>query len=203
MNVLSVELTLIYLSPSEYNVKTSLNCVTVKEHGPLTFVMCFGIKNRHIIHLFIHSLKFKFMKLIIRSFTMLIIVFIMASRSKDDTTLANVTYKATLNGTSEVPSNASSAIGLATLTYDPNTKLFTIVVTHNLATATGGHIHKAATGVNGEVIFPFLSLTSPINYTSTALDATQLSDLNAGLYYVNLHTASFPSGEIRGQLIKQ
>jgi hypothetical protein len=143
------------------------------------------------------------MKLLIRFFSMLIIVFSLVSCDKDDDTVANVTYKATLKGTSEVPSNASAAVGLATLTYDPNTKLFTVVVTHNLATATGGHIHKGATGINGEVVFPFLTTISPINYTSVALDATQLADLNAGLYYVNLHTASFPGGEIRGQLIKQ
>ena len=143
------------------------------------------------------------MKLLIRLSTMLLIVFSMVSCGKDDDTVANVTYKATLKGTSEVPSNASAAVGLATLTYDPNTKIFSIVVTHNLAAATGGHIHKGATGVSGEVIFPFLSTASPINYTSVALDATQLSDLSAGLYYVNLHTASFPGGEIRGQLIKQ
>ncbi|MBP6238901.1 MAG: CHRD domain-containing protein [Saprospiraceae bacterium] len=143
------------------------------------------------------------MKLLIRLFSLLIIVFSMVSCDKDDDTVPNVTFKATLNGTSEVPSNASAAIGLATLTYNPNTKIFSIGVTHNLAAVTGGHIHKGATGVNGEVVFPFLSNTSPIDYTSVALTDAQLSDLNAGLYYVNLHTASFPSGEIRGQLIKQ
>lgn len=143
------------------------------------------------------------MKLLIRLFSLLIIVFSMVSCDKDDDTVPNVTFKATLNGTSEVPSNASAAIGLATLTYNPNTNIFSIGVTHNLAAVTGGHIHKGATGVNGEVVFPFLSNTSPIDYTSVALTDAQLSDLNAGLYYVNLHTASFPSGEIRGQLIKQ
>ncbi len=144
------------------------------------------------------------MKLLIRFFTMLIIVSSMVSCDKDeDTVIASVTYEATLKGTNEVPTNASAAIGLATLTYNPNTKLFNIVVTHNLGTATGGHIHKGATGTNGEVVFPFLSTTSPIDYTSVVLTTSQLSDLNAGLYYVNLHTTSFPSGEIRGQLIKK
>ena len=117
--------------------------------------------------------------------------------------MPNVIYNATLKGTNEVPSNAAAAIGLATLTYNPNTKSFTIVVTHDLAAVTGGHIHKGATGVNGEVVFPFLASTSPINYTSVELTTSQLSDLNAGLNYVNLHTASFPDGEIRGQLFKQ
>jgi len=143
------------------------------------------------------------MKLLSRFFALFIIVFSMISCGKDEeTVIPNVTYNATLKGTSEVPANASAAIGLATLTYNPNTKLFTIVVTHDLVAVTGGHIHKGATGINGEVVFPFLTTTSPITYTSVALTASQLSDLNAGLYYVNLHTASFPDGEIRGQILK-
>lgn len=143
------------------------------------------------------------MKLSIRFFSLFVILFSLFACGKDDeTVLPNVTYNATLKGTSEVPSNASAAIGLATLTYNPNNKLFTIVVTHDLVGVTGGHIHKGATGINGEVVFPFLTTTSPITYTSVALTASQLSDLNAGLYYVNLHTASFPDGEIRGQLLK-
>jgi Cu/Zn superoxide dismutase len=143
------------------------------------------------------------MKLLVQFSTILFLVFSMVSCDKDDDTIANSTFKATLNGTSEVPSNASSATGTATLTYNPNTKVFTIGVTHNLAAATAGHIHKAAAGSNGDVVFPFTSITSPINFTSVPLSASQEADLNAGLMYVNLHTASFPGGEIRGQLIKQ
>jgi hypothetical protein len=32
------------------------------------------------------------------------------------------------------------------------------------------------------------------------LNAEQVTDLKAGLYYVNLHSATYPNGEIRGQL---
>jgi hypothetical protein len=71
-------------------------------------------------------------------------------------------------------------------------------------TATASHIHKGAVGVSGDVIFGFTPpITSPISYTSVALDATQEADLNANLYYVNIHSTAFPAGEIRGQLIKQ
>lgn len=115
----------------------------------------------------------------------------------------NVTFKATLNGASESPPNASTATGMATLTFNTTTKIFTISVTHTIAVPTNGHIHKGAIGVNGSPVFPFTSFTSPINFTSIALDASQEADLNAGLYYVNIHTAAYPGGEIRGQLIKQ
>ena len=115
----------------------------------------------------------------------------------------NITFKATMSGTNEVPGNASAFTGDATLTFDSVTKIFKITVNHTVTSPTNGHIHKAAAGVSGPVIFPFASFTSPISYTSAALDAGQEADLKAGLYYVNIHTAAFPAGEIRGQLIRQ
>ena len=116
----------------------------------------------------------------------------------------NVKFKATLNGAIETPANASTATGTATLTFNKDTKIFTVVVNYSGVTATNAHIHKGDVGVAGAVVFGFTApLTSPINYTSVALDATQEADLNANLYYVNIHSAAFPGGEIRGQLIKQ
>jgi len=116
----------------------------------------------------------------------------------------NVVFMATINGTSEVPSNASTATGTATLTYNKDTKIFNIIVNFSGITASSSHIHKEAPGVSGSVVFAFPSpVTSPINYTSVALDATQEADLLANMYYVNIHSTTFPAGEIRGQLIKQ
>lgn len=128
-----------------------------------------------------------------------------ASCDDDDDPVPNpiVTFTATLNGASEVPANASTATGTATLIFNKTTKIFTITVNHTIAAPTSGHIHKGAIGVSGDPVFPFTTLTSPINYTSTALTAAQEADLYANLYYVNIHTAAFPGGEIRGQLLKQ
>lgn len=130
----------------------------------------------------------------------MILLMSMASCKKDDD--PNVTYKATLNGSKEVPNNNSSATGTATLTFNKDTKVFNIDVTHNVAAVTGAHIHKGGAGENGAVVFG-LSTASPIDFTSVALDSTQEADLNAGLYYVNIHSLTYPNGEIRGQLIKQ
>ncbi len=124
--------------------------------------------------------------------------------SKSSDTNTDVIFKATLNGASETPPNASEATGNATLTFNTGTKIFTVVVNYTGIEATAAHIHKGDVGVAGGVVFGFPSpVTSPINYTSVALDSAQEADLNNDLYYVNVHSTEFPAGEIRGQLIKQ
>ena len=144
--------------------------------------------------------RFKTMAFIALTFVIMTTI----SCKKDDAKDPIVTYVATLNGAAEVPQNSSTATGNATLKYNTDTKIFTIVVTYTGITATGGHIHKGAVGTAGSVVFPFTSpVTSPVNYTSEVLTAQQLTDLNANLYYVNIHSAAFPGGEIRGQLMKK
>ena len=116
-------------------------------------------------------------------------------------------YKATLNGANERPTaNTSTATGTATLILNNETKIFTIVVTYTglSAAVSNGHIHKGAADVAGGAVFAFASpWTSPINYTSVAITPAQEADLNATLYYVNIHSSTYPGGEIRGQLVKQ
>ena len=114
-------------------------------------------------------------------------------------------FKATISGASEVPvANQSTATGAALLTYNTDTKTFTVDVTYSGLTPTGGHIHKGAVGTSGSVVYGFPSpISNPIHYMSIALTAEQEANLIGGLNYVNLHTAAFPGGEIRGQLIKQ
>jgi len=111
-----------------------------------------------------------------------------------------VTFNATLNGTSEVPANTSTATGSATGSYNKTTKVLTVSLTYTGITPTMGHIHVGAVGVSGPVVFPFTNLMSPISFTSPALTVAQETDLLANNYYVNLHTDAFPAGEIRGQL---
>ena len=44
-------------------------------------------------------------------------------------------------------------------------------------------------------------LTSPISGSAT-LTPSQVEEIMAGKWYVNLHTAANPNGEVRGQVIK-
>ena len=119
--------------------------------------------------------------------------------SKSDTTV----FTATLKGSSEVPANPSTATGSTTLTYNGATKTFTAVTSYSGIKPTMGHIHKAAVGQNGPVVFPFTKLESPITLTSGPLTDDQVNALFKDSMYVNLHTDKYPGGEIRGQLTKK
>jgi hypothetical protein len=144
------------------------------------------------------------MKHSIRFLVIFIILSSLLSCDNNDNSTATpviVTFNATLNGASEVPSNNSTATGTAVLKFNKTTKIFTLTVTYSGLTPNGGHIHRGAVTVDGPIVFPLTSLTSPISYTSPVLTATQEADLIANLYYVNLHTIAFDGGEIRGQLI--
>jgi len=78
-------------------------------------------------------------------------------------------------------------------------------------TVTRAHIHKAAAGVNGPIHWDFHEppQDAPVTGTHPSLEGTarpraaaNLSDLlaNPQLYYVNVHSARFPGGVVRGQL---
>lgn len=116
-----------------------------------------------------------------------------------------VNFTSTLNGANEVPSNPSTSTGSATATFDKTTKVLTLNMTYTGFTATNMHIHKGPAGVSGGVLFglgtaPF---SSPVNFTSVAFTAGQEDSLMNNLYYLNIHSATYPGGEIRGQLTKQ
>ena len=146
------------------------------------------------------------MKQSIKFFAILAVIFTMSSCSSDDdngTPDPNIVFETTLTGAKEVPANDSEATGNATLTFNKGTKIFVLKVTHTIANPTAGHIHMGAVGENGDVIFPFDSAVSPISLTSSALTDAQITALNKGDFYVNIHTEEFPGGEIRGNLTKK
>jgi hypothetical protein len=133
---------------------------------------------------------------------MLLVIFSSCKKSVTSTANVYVAFTATLKGSTETPANASVATGTATASYNQSTKILRVHVTWTGLTATMAHIHKGTPGVMGSVIFT-LPTVSPVDFTSVALDATQEADLLSNLYYVNIHSAAFPNGEIRGQLILQ
>jgi len=145
------------------------------------------------------------------AFILLISTITLVSCKRDDY-LVPATYSArilTMNGAQEVPSVATSAVGTITADYSQTTKILTFTMTWGglSGNATAAHIHGTAeAGVNAPVLQSFTSgITGKVgNYTSSLfVDGVKIQEslLLAGKYYMNVHTAANPGGEIRGQLI--
>jgi len=112
---------------------------------------------------------------------------------------------ALLNGAQETPAVSTSASGLATLVVDPATNNIMIAVVSFSglsANATASHIHQGATGVAGGVIVPLTLGTNIATAppTAAALTTPQFNSLIAGNLYFNVHSSTYLSGEIRGQI---
>lgn len=113
------------------------------------------------------------------------------------------TFRATLSGAAEVPANASPATGTLEASFDKSTSVLKWRVMYSGLTgpATMAHFHgPALPGANAGVVVPFPSAASPAE-GSTTLTPAQVADLMAGKWYANIHTAQYPGGEIRGQVM--
>jgi hypothetical protein len=108
-----------------------------------------------------------------------------------------------LLGSNEVPAVVTDAIGVATVTFnDTYTEATLNVTASNLSSAfTGLHIHNGIAGENGPVLFDFTGTFVEGRSTSTfAVTKDDVAALINGEYYLNVHTANNPNGELRGQL---
>ena len=108
-------------------------------------------------------------------------------------------------GSGPAPGVSSSGKGEATASLDTNTKTLTWTVDYSglSGPATAAHIHGPADpGANAGIVVPFSgNLASPIKGSATLTDA-QIAQLEAGKWYVNIHTEANKPGEIRGQLVR-
>ncbi|WP_246040420.1 CHRD domain-containing protein [Roseovarius arcticus] len=113
-----------------------------------------------------------------------------------------LTYTTDLTAEAEVPPAESSATGTADVTVDTEAKTVSWTVTYDGLTgdATAAHIHGPA--AEGENAGPVVDMSEAIMEGSGDITDEQIGELEAGKYYVNVHTEEYPNGEIRGQLAK-
>lgn len=126
-----------------------------------------------------------------------------------------ISYIAVLTGSGENPPNASTATGTAL--YFLTGDILTINVSFTGLTggnASAAHIHCcAAAGTNAPVWVPFTGFPntasgtfsqtidlSTFTFSGGGTEAALLAGFNAGTAYTNIHNATFPGGEIRGQV---
>jgi len=111
-------------------------------------------------------------------------------------------YSAVLSGASEVPAVTTAATGGIGVIVNPERTMLRYAGDVTGLTPAMAHIHSGAVGVNGPVVYP-LTFTGTALSGMQAITAADLTALDAGTYYVNVHTAANPMGEIRGQLQKR
>ena len=112
-------------------------------------------------------------------------------------------FKADLKGANEVPPSDSSGVGTVDATYDNISKKFSWTIVYSRLTdpATAAEFDgpAGAKAVAPSVITLRGGLESPIQGDSSLTDPEALN-LQTGRWYLNIYSAKYPAGEIRGQL---
>jgi len=121
---------------------------------------------------------------------------------------AQWTFEAFLNGFGENPPNGSPASGFGTVVLNAAQTQITVDESWSglTAPATASHIHgPGGVGTNAPILFPFSGVPNAtagaIPEQTFAITPTQVGYLFSGYLYMNVHTSTFPGGEIRGQLL--
>jgi hypothetical protein len=112
-------------------------------------------------------------------------------------------FSANLTGANEVPPADPDGAGTASISTDDATnRICTRLEVRNIGAVTAAHIHRGRAGVNGP---PVVTLDAPDDDDSNDCDdvADALLDeirRSPADFYVNVHTAEYPDGAIRGQI---
>ena len=130
-----------------------------------------------------------------------------------------VTYVAQLSGANEKPNaNASTASGTATYTLKGNSLSYVVTVSGLTTPSTQSHLHVGSAAASGPVVVGYVTgsvqsgnvTAGTIDLSATIANGTSSITgdslkilLNNGNAYTNVHTSTYPGGEIRGQIVKQ
>lgn len=123
-----------------------------------------------------------------------------------------VEFRAAINAAQETTGSTSTGAGSAVMLYDIATNKYDLTVTvSTLPTPiTASHLHEAPPGTPGPVVSPLGGEavysrngdTVTGTFHGVTYGGTPLTLLRNGAY-INLHSATYPGGEVRGQLIAQ
>lgn len=117
-----------------------------------------------------------------------------------------VSYTATLSPDEEVPNKGpagASGTAKVDINTDTNQVCYELTPSGLTESPTAAHIHTGAKGASGPVHIDFAVPTNGLKNCVTS-EAAKVSAVvaNPSGYYVNIHTASYAAGAIRGQLVE-
>jgi hypothetical protein len=153
----------------------------------------------------------------------LVVVLGLASAGCNNATEGKEFFQADLSGANEVPARDTAASGACGFVLTGNRVDFSITTRGLSGPVVGAHIHLAPAGANGPVRVPFIGPNLAGTTTVTPFAAPSggiliensfgpsdvtgglslddvLSAMRSGNAYCNVHTTTFPGGEIRGQI---
>jgi hypothetical protein len=113
------------------------------------------------------------------------------------------TFPVTLLGSNEVPKGAPNGSGRAVITLNAGTAkvCWSFSNLKGISNVTASHIHKAPKGKSGPVVIAFFTGTlTTKGCVKASKSLITAIEKNPSAYYVNIHTAKYPAGAIRGQL---
>ncbi len=116
-----------------------------------------------------------------------------------------VTLAAVLASGSVVPAVTSVAQGAAAAIVDPDTRVLEVALNISGTVPTSVVVGRGAAGSNGDAIFALgeTVASSGVWFGRAVLTPDDLNALLAGGLYVQVISAAFPAGELRGQLLPQ
>ena len=107
-----------------------------------------------------------------------------------------------MSGAQETPATPTTALGTMDVFYTKETRILTYTVRWSGLTGSVAAMHIHGLAPTG-FLAPTISNTTCGTYTGTLLAdgvVVKEDDLLNGVYYINIHTAAYPNGEIRGQI---
>ncbi|REJ04735.1 CHRD domain-containing protein [Microbacterium bovistercoris] len=119
--------------------------------------------------------------------------------------VANAAPAIPLNNGQEVTGAEGGAHGKFTYVIDGDRFCYSLDVTGLSAPATAAHVHIGEQGVAGPVRIP-LGVPSTTSFEVAACTVVSDPTILEGIqdsprgWYVNVHTSTYPGGEVRGQL---
>ena len=110
------------------------------------------------------------------------------------------TFHVALSSSAEVPASiASTSSGTADVTIG-DTKVCWDFALNGVDNPNAAHIHQGGAKVSGPVLIPLGTTFKPAGCTSATSTTTSAILADPGAFYVNVHTAKYPDGAVRGQL---
>lgn len=107
-----------------------------------------------------------------------------------------------LLGSNEVPPVASQGYGTGVVNIASDRTVTVTVSVVNMV-PTMAHIHEGAAGSNGPVIVPLKRIADNafVAPDNAMLTPAQYDSYKAGKLYINVHSARYPAGEVRAQIV--